>query len=128
MHKDFDQWNLQKKKAQAIHARPMFKECEVWWCSLGLNVGDEQDGKGKSFTRPVLVFRKFNRNIFIGIPLSTQVKDSPFYHLFRFNGINQCLILSQVRLMDAKRFKDRMGKIEVHEMEKIKEKLRKLLL
>ncbi len=106
----------------------MFKEREVWWCSLGANIGDEQDGKGRSFTRPVLVLRKFNRNVFIGIPLSTKVKDNQFYHRVTFNNIEQSLVLSQLRLMDAKRFRDKMGDIPSHEIEKIKEKLRKLIL
>ncbi len=127
MEKDFDTWNTQKKKAQAIHARPMFKEREVWWCSLGVNVGDEQDGKGASFTRPVFVLKKFNRNICIGIPLSTQLKDKPYYCHVRFKDIEQSLILSQIRLIDAKRFKDKMGELPSHEAEKIKEKLRELI-
>jgi mRNA interferase MazF len=126
--KDFDIWNLQKKKVEKLHQRPMFKEREVWWCSLGANIGDEQDGKGRSFTRPVLVLRKFNRNVFIGIPLSTKVKDNQFYHRVTFNNIEQSLVLSQLRLMDAKRFRDKMGDIPSHEIEKIKEKLRKLIL
>ncbi|MET0155395.1 MAG: type II toxin-antitoxin system PemK/MazF family toxin [Rickettsiales bacterium] len=123
MQKDFDGWIVQKKKAHHAHERPMFKEREVWWCGLGANVGDEQDGKGQSFSRPVLVLKKFNRNIFIGIPLSTQLKDKPYYYKFHFKGIEQSLILSQIRLMDAKRFRDKMGDVPSHEMEKIKERL-----
>lgn len=96
MHKDFDSWNSQKKKAQASHTRPMFKEREVWWCSMGVNIGDEQDGKGKTFLRPILVLKKFNRNIFVGIPLSTQLKDKPYYHHFEFKDVKQSLILSQI--------------------------------
>ena len=128
MHKDYDSWNRQKKQANAVAVRPMFKEREVWWCSLGLNVGDEQDGKGGAFVRPVLVLKKFSRNVFIGIPMSTQLKDSHFYYKIHFRGIDQSLILSQVRLMDAKRFRDKMGEIPSHEMPKIKEKLKKLML
>jgi mRNA interferase MazF len=110
MQKDFDLWATQKKKADALFQRPMFKENEVWWCSLGVNVGDEQDGKGDSFTRPVLVLKKFNRNIFMGIPLSTQLKDNQFYHRILFKGIEQSVLLSQMRLFDAKRFRDKMGR------------------
>ena len=106
----------------------MFKEREVWWCSLGVNVGDEQDGKGSSFTRPVLVLKKFNRNVFVGIPLSTQLKENQFYHRIHFRGIEQSLLLSQIRLMDAKRFRDKMGELSPPEIDKIKEKLRKLIL
>ena len=59
--KDFDTWNALKKHIHQkrflafVHAR------EVWWCSLGLNVGTEQDGKHTAFERPVLILRKFNR-------------------------------------------------------------------
>jgi mRNA interferase MazF len=127
MQKDFDGWIIQKKKAHHVHERPMFKEREVWWCSLGANVGDEQDGKGASFTRPVLVFKKFNRNICLCIPLSTQLKDNQFYHRIHFKGIEQSMLLSQIRLMDTKRFRDKLGEIPLHEMEKIKEKLRQLI-
>jgi hypothetical protein len=38
----------------------LFKEREVWWCSIGLNVGDEEFWKGAYFTRPVLVFKKYS--------------------------------------------------------------------
>lgn len=128
MTKDFDRWNKQKKEADALHERPMFREREVWWCSLGVNVGDEQDGKGQSFTRPVLVLKKFNRNIFMGVPLSTQLKDNPFYHRIFFKGIEQSVLLSQLRILDVKRFRDKMGDLPSQEVEKIKEKLRKLVL
>jgi mRNA interferase MazF len=54
MEKDFDRWNACKKTTQT-HRPPLFSEGQVWWCRLGANVGDEQDGKGESFLRPVLV-------------------------------------------------------------------------
>lgn len=127
MQKDFEQWNLQKQKIQAAIVRPMFKERDVWWCSFGVNVGDEQDGKGQRFTRPVLVFKKFNRNIFLGIPLSTQLKENVYYYRFHFKGREQSLVLSQVRLMDAKRFGNKLGDIPSREMESIKEKVKQLI-
>ncbi len=34
-----------------------FHEREVWWASLGKNIGFEQDGKNKMFERPVLVLK-----------------------------------------------------------------------
>ena len=117
-----------KQEAHYVQTRPMFKECEIWWCSLGANIGDEQDGKGRSFARPVLVFKKFNKHIFLGIPLSTQVKDNRFYHHLHFNNKDQCLLLSQIRLFDAKRFGIKMGEISADEVTKIREKLAQLIL
>lgn len=40
-------------------------EYQVFWCSLGENVGDEENGKGDDFRRPVLVFKKFSKIYFI---------------------------------------------------------------
>jgi mRNA interferase MazF len=127
MEKDFDHWNIQKKTTNARESRAPFKEGDVWWCSLGANVGDEQDGKGSFFSRPVLVFKKFNRNIFLGVPLSTIIKDNRFYHQIHFKGRAQCVVLSQIRLLDAKRLENRMGDLPSHEFEKVKQKLKELV-
>lgn len=59
MAKDFDGWNTKKKLAHAINKRPFFHEREIWYCALGVNVGFEQDGKGKDFLRPVIGIKKF---------------------------------------------------------------------
>lgn len=40
-------------------------------------ISDEQDGKNAEFTRPVLVLRKFNHSLFLGIPLTTNRKNHP---------------------------------------------------
>ena len=44
---------------QDIQERPYFKEREIWWVNLGVNVGFEQDGKGDNFERPILILKKF---------------------------------------------------------------------
>ncbi len=36
------------------------KEKEAWIASMGKNIGREQNGSGESFSRPVLVVKKFN--------------------------------------------------------------------
>lgn len=125
--KHFDDWNNVKKCANARNTRALFKEGDVWWCSLGVNVGDEQDGKGRHFSRPVLILKKFNQNIFLGLPLSTAIKENRFYHRLHFKGIDQSVVLSQLRLLDAKRLENRMGDLPSHECEKVKEKLKRLL-
>jgi len=64
--KNFDTWNNHKKLINKQRAAPFYKEREVWWCALGVNVGFEQDGTGKNFDRPVLVLKGFNRETFFG--------------------------------------------------------------
>ena len=79
MEKDFDNWNKRKKALNERGNAPFFHEREIWWCALGKNVGFEQDGKGKKFARPVLVFKKFNNQLFWALPLSTKIKANKFY-------------------------------------------------
>lgn len=57
MQKDFDKWNAEKKKVHVASGdKPIyFREHEIWWCRLGANIGFEQDGKGKSFSRSVVL-------------------------------------------------------------------------
>lgn len=118
--KDFDGWNA---KAKEINNKslPSFKEAEIWWCSIGVNISHEIDGKSKNYTRPVLVLKKFNRELFFGIPLTTAEKRPEIqYHFFLFNGKKQCALLAQSRTFDAARLTHRMGKLGETEFNEIK--------
>jgi mRNA interferase MazF len=109
--KDFSSWHLLKSKLHRKHKAPTFQEREIWWCSIGLNVGFESDGKNRLFNRPVLVVRKFNQRLFWGIPLSTKMKDNPYYHRFTFDGKPQAAMLTHLRLYDSKRMTHKMGQL-----------------
>jgi len=116
MDKDFKKWHARKEKIHNEKLRSFFHEREVWWCSLGANVGFEQDGKGKKFARPVLVFKKFNNEIFWALPLSLQIKTKKktahFYEaVFLEDGVPRTALLSQLRLIDAKRLLAKIGMI-----------------
>ena len=128
MQKDFDSWALLKKQSHIKQYRPSFKEREVWWCKLGANIGDEEDGKGRLFIRPVLVIKKFNKRVLIGLPFSTIIKeDNCFYHKFEFKGRDQSVIISQIRLLDSKRFSDKLGVVNDGDFLEIKEKAKELI-
>jgi mRNA interferase MazF len=52
-------WFIQKAELAAKeHHPPYFKNGEIWWCSIGENIGSEMYGKGEFYRRPVLVIRK----------------------------------------------------------------------
>ena len=85
-----------------MHAR------EVWWCSLGLNIGHEQDGKHAAFERPVLVLRKFNRESVLVAPITSQLKRTPYHVRFTHDGIEYAVIISQVRLISTRRLRRRI--------------------
>ena len=126
MEKDFVNWQKVKVESQARKNPPTFEEREIWWCRIGVNIGDEEDGKGDNFNRPVLIFRKFNKKIFWGIPLTTQVKEKKHYHKIYFKDKNQCVMLTQLRLLDNKRLMSSMGKLSAERFREIKKKIQEL--
>ena len=112
MKKDFKKWHNAKTEIDNSPRRLFFHEREVWWCSVGVNVGFEQDGKGEKFTRPILVFKKFNNEVFWALPLSTRIKKGKFYQTIDLgDNIPRVVIVSQLRLIDAKRLIDKAGVI-----------------
>ncbi len=102
--KDFDGWNALKKRLDEADAGAFFAEREVWHCSIGVNVGREQDGHNDRFERPVLIVRGFDTNLFWGVPLSTKVKAAnPYYFSYRHDGQMYAAIISQLRAFDGRR-------------------------
>lgn len=111
-NKEFWPWMAFKQRLQEHDTSSVFfNEREVWWCAIGANISDEQDGKGGRFERPVLILRKFNRHVFLGIPLTSRPKHGRYYFpLGKVRGRDNIAILSQVRLCDRKR---RLSKIDM---------------
>jgi mRNA interferase MazF len=122
MEKDFDVWNTLKKRIHQLDAQPFyFHEREIWWCSLGLNIGEEQDGKNKLFERPVLILKKFNNKVALILPLTRGGKKSRFYIPINHPALklNSFVILSQVRLVSSKRFRRYLCKITPNQYDTI---------
>ena len=86
--KDFEGWLPVKEKLDGDDKIPTFREREIWWCSTGVNVGVEQDGKNILYERPVLVVHKFNRRLSWGLPITSKIKEFPFYHPIHYKGAN----------------------------------------
>jgi mRNA interferase MazF len=57
MEQDFDNWNNLKKQINKRVGEFLYHAGDIWWCELGKNIGHEQDGKGVTFERPVLVVK-----------------------------------------------------------------------
>lgn len=112
MDTNFDDWHFLKKKLNKIGNPPSFEEREIWWCSIGTNIGHEENGKNELFSRPVLVVRKFNKHIFLGVPLTTKIKEHHrFYHKIYFQENIQSVMLSQIRVWESKRLTKLKGKL-----------------
>jgi len=126
---EFDEWNEIKKIISRNDFKFTFKIREIYWMKVGQNIGFEVYGKGKEFLRPVLVLRKFSKDSFLGIPLTSQHKYDMFH--FEFTPINKmknnCAILSQVKLFSSKRIKSKFGKISEEDFKGLKNKLKVLI-
>jgi len=133
MKKDlFERWNNKKievdTKTHSCEGEVYIKERDVWDCFVGKNIGFEQDGGGEEFLRPVLIIKKFNRNMCWIVPLSTKQKDLDFYYNFiDHNSKKVSIILAQLRLISSNRLKRKMYKIEKNHFNNIKKELRSLL-
>jgi mRNA interferase MazF len=108
MQKDFDRWNDTKKQIEQSHFTEFVHMREVWWCSLGVNVGAEENGNEEFFERPVLILNKFNSDMVLAIPMSTTIKRTPYHFVIPYNDTQVALLLSQLRLVSTKRLKRRM--------------------
>lgn len=128
--KDFDTWNSLKKSIHARNDKPTYfpKEGEVWMSSLGKNIGYEQNGGGRHFSRPVLIVKKFNNQMFWSTPLSTKQKPFDFY--FNFTDPQKeevSVILAQLKLMSVKRLRRKLYEIDSTMLLQIKAKLQEFL-
>lgn len=128
MQKEFNLWNSKKKHIHSFSYRPFYQEREVWWASLGANIGDEEDGKNNGFERPILIFKKFNKNVFWALPLTTQIKSGRYYFTYMRDDMEFAAILSQMRLLDAKRLKRKIYTLPIPEFELLKKKFLQLLI
>ena len=124
MEKDFDKWNNLKKEIDSRN--PIYvSERDIWFCSVGLNVGSEQSGKHELFERPVLVIKKITANTFIGVPLTSNKKKGSWY--VEIESTDSSAIISQIKLFDTRRLARKIKVISTKEFEIIKEKLKKFI-
>ncbi len=110
--KDFDSWNELKKK---LEARPIDFYCnrrEIWWCSIGLNVGSEEDGKNPSFERPVLILNVFNQGMVRVAPLTSGNQKDDHHVPITFLDKKNAVKISQVRTISTKRLLEKICRLD----------------
>ena len=103
MEKDFDRWNILKKQLNSVSRVFYAHPREIWWCSLGVNIGAEIDGKHENFERPVIVMKVYNKETLVVLPLTTIEKNDQFHHLITTPERNVWVKLTQTRVISPKR-------------------------
>lgn len=126
--KNFDKWNDRKKTINQVDKYIMPSKRQIWWVSVGFNIGDEEDGKNENFERPVLVIKIFNRKIFLGIPITSADRlGQRYYFPIIYDDKKYFLILSQIRLFSTKRLLRRIGRIDSNSFSEMKKELKKVI-
>lgn len=125
--KDFQKWHEKKTHIENNRPRVFFKEREIWLCYVGENIGFEQDGRGDEFLRPVIIIKKFNNEVLWAVSLTKIEKKNKYYFSFTLNEKVSVAILSQIRLIDAKRLKYKIGDMKIADFKELKNKIRQLL-
>ena len=130
MSEEFDKWNTIKKETNQSNP-PIFKDREIYYTRMGHNIGHEQNGKGEEFVRPVVILKRLSREMFIGIPLSSQLKEGSFYHTINFTKRGEPTqnraIIAQIKLFSARRLLNKIGMIDKEEFSALKQKVNELL-
>lgn len=131
LHKDilfnFVEWTKIKFQIHIAEKNIYFRNGEIWWASLGSNIGYEQNGKNLNFERPIVVLKKFNQHTLWIIPLSTKIKNNPYYYNYKLNNEEYSAIIIQLRLISSKRLIRKIGLFPRDDFQNIKSIIKKML-
>ena len=127
MQKDFDNWNEKKKKIQLRNEDIFFHDREIWWCSLGINIGFEQDGAGEEYYRPILILKGLSAQTFLAIPLTTSTNKHKFRpYIGKVEDKDAHALISQMRVIDSKRLIHKIGYLDKKMFIEIRKTVRSL--
>jgi len=127
--KNFDDWNKEKKLVNASKKEVFAHPREVWWCSLGINIGSELDGKNDNFERPVIIVRVYNKETMLVLPTTSKSKTDKFHLPIEIDVQNPdtkekfkrmvYVKLTQARVISNKRLLRKVDVISESEFERI---------
>ena len=101
--------SLHNEKSKKLHVR----SGEVWWASLGKNIGSEMDGKGQLFERPVVILRWASATTLLALPVTSKIKHD-FWDRVMFknkDGFDRDAVITQLRLISVNRLHRKIEKI-----------------
>lgn len=127
MEKNFDSWNDFKKSLDKNHKPPFFNEGQIWWCSIGINIGYEVFGKHNLFNRPVIILKKFSHYTFLGLPMTSSIKDATSHFPITFNEIQCSVLIQQARTLDSRRLGKKIGELSKDKLLEIKKAFKNFL-
>lgn len=127
--KDFKRWSGLKESLDGLtHKAPFVSEGDIWWVSIGENVGSEIGGKSIQFSRPAIIYKKLAHGFYFVIPTSTKIHDGTWYVPFIHKGIATVGCLHQSRAVDHRRLSSKLGTLDASDFIKIQEGFKNLFL
>jgi mRNA interferase MazF len=117
--KNFNYWNKFKQaldKSKVIfyaHSR------EIWWCSLGVNIGAEIDGKEFNFERPVIILKVYNKETILTLPAVSKERNDKFHFTLKSFQIPMHIRLTQPRVLSSKRLIRKIATLEEKEFKSL---------
>jgi mRNA interferase MazF len=120
-HKDFESWNIEKQYINKTNHHPYCDEREIWWCSLGINIGVEVDGKNGKFERPSLILKYINKDMVLVVPLTTKQQADKNHCPIASEGKTSFAKISQIKVISTKRLLRKISTLDEVEFRKVKE-------
>jgi mRNA interferase MazF len=135
MTKTFDEWNIFKKNIESEKGLIFASVRDIWWCSLGINIGTETDGKNKNFERAILVVRVYNKDSILIVPITTKIKKDRFHFCIQVRNSNKVgpncieayIKLTQFRVISPKRLLRKVDVISESVFKEIKDRLKSFI-
>ena len=129
----FDEWNEVKQKTHNTFRQVGFKQRDIFWLRAGQNIGSEEYGKGNEFQRPVLIVKKLTNNLFVGIPLTSKLKDnSNYFHVISYKSkkkyIENSAMILQLKTFDKKRLMGKIGVLNQNQFKIVLEKITQMFI
>ncbi len=128
----FDKWNEIKKTTHNNERKLGIKPREIFWAKIGQNIGSEEYGKDENFARPVIIVRKLTHDLFIGVPLTSTIKNNDYFHSFYYNNkinglVENSAMILQVKVFSIKRLMNKIGMIQKDDFNQVVIKLQKIV-
>ncbi|MBU0766872.1 type II toxin-antitoxin system PemK/MazF family toxin [Patescibacteria group bacterium] len=119
--KQFLKWiGLKEKLHDKQHKTPLVSEGEIWWASVGENIGSEINGKSDLFSRPVIIYKKLAHDFYFVIPTTSQQKAGSWFVNFKQHGKDTTACLHQARSIDYRRLSNKLGELDNSDFERVK--------
>ncbi len=113
MNKRFAEWIDLKERLHSKDTQPPHvNEGDIWWTSVGENIGFEINGKSRLLTRPVVIFKKLTHGFYLVIPTTSQERNGTWYVSFPHSSLIKTACLHQVRTIDYRRLHSRLGRLD----------------